>query len=386
MGEALFNVYDEERVAAISGDIAAAIDAATFGSGSWANVASALSDAFPGSWGGLHNTNFPEGRLNFFSVQNMDPAFVKSYIEHFAFVNPWSEFWVSAPNGTIAVSERDSPVRNIAHTEFYNDWLRPQKDVEAAAGMKIVGDGAEAIHVLLHFPLALAGTYDTAAAEVMKRVRGNFARSIQLARNIRADVEGNLAEGALVERGRSAAFILDGNRIVREANQMAVDIFSSRQPIAVRLQRCFLLDKDADVRFGRALERLSRGLPTDETRIICRTSTGVWQIVMAALPAPRISGGILSLLPPQRMVLVLVTSLSLEEQVPGGFSDLSQSFGLTPAEIRFCQDLFLGRSLAETADHLGISLETARGRMKSILHKTGTSRQGQLMLLLSRLR
>ena len=386
MEQAPIDVYDEERVAAISGDIAAAIDAASFGSGAWADVASALSRAFPGSWGGLHNTNFPEGRLNFFSVQNMDPAFAKSYVEHFAFVNPWSDFWVSAPNGTIAVSERDSPVRNIAHTEFYNDWLRPQKDVEAAAGMKIVGDGAEAIHVLLHFPLSLAGTYDTAAAEIMRRIRGSLSRSIHLARILRADAEGNLAESALVERGRCAAFVIDGNRALREANQMAVDLFSSGQPVSVRSRKCFLLDRDADARFGRALERLSRGLPADETRSSYRTSTGAWQVVMAALPTPRTSGGILSLLPPQRMVLVLVTALTLEEQVPGDCSHLAQAFGLTPAEVRFCKDLFLGKSLAETADHFGISVETARSRMKSVLHKTGTSRQGQLMLLLSRLR
>ena len=93
----------------------------------------------------------------------------------------------------------------------------------------------------------------------------------------------------------------------------------------------------------------------------------------------------MSLLPPEKMVLVLITPLMLQEHLPRDLSALSQSFGLTPSEVRFCQDLFLGRSLSETADHLGISLETARGRMKSILHKTGTSRQGQLMLLLSRL-
>jgi DNA-binding CsgD family transcriptional regulator len=386
MGEALADVYDEERVAAVSGDVAAAIDAATLGSGAWDDVPAALSRAFPGSFGGLYNMNFPESRLNFLSFQNMDPAFVKSYLEHFAYVNPWAAYWTSLRGDTVAVSEEVSPARSFAHTEFYNDWLIPQKDVDAAVGMKIVGDRAEAIHVLLHFPVALSGTYDKAAAEIMKRVRGNFARSVHLARMMRADAEGNLAESALVERSRCAAFVLDGARALREANQMAVGLFSSGQPVAARNRRCFLIDKDADARFGRALERLSRGLPTDETRIACRTSAGVWQIVMAALPAPRISGGILSLLPPQRMVLVLVTALTLEEQMPGDFSDLAQSFGLTPAEIRFCQDLFLGRSLSETAGHFGISLETARSRMKSILHKTGTSRQGQLMLLLSRLR
>ncbi|MCY1299520.1 hypothetical protein D9M70_490500 [compost metagenome] len=60
--------------------------------------------------------------------------------------------------------------------------------------------------------------------------------------------------------------------------------------------------------------------------------------------------------------------------------------GLTPAEIAFCQRLALGESVADAAEQLGITVETTRTRLKAIFHKTQTSRQGQLMLLLSRLR
>jgi hypothetical protein len=46
----------------------------------------------------------------------------------------------------------------------------------------------------------------------------------------------------------------------------------------------------------------------------------------------------------------------------------------------------MGESVAEAAEQAGITLETARTRLKAILQKTGTSRQGKLMLLLSKLR
>ncbi len=57
------DVYDEERVAVISQNLAAVIDAAAFGECTWDRVPAILSEAFPGSWGGLANMNFPDSRL-----------------------------------------------------------------------------------------------------------------------------------------------------------------------------------------------------------------------------------------------------------------------------------------------------------------------------------
>ncbi len=377
--------FDENRVAAISRDVAAAIDAATFGAGSWDEVPLALSRAFPGSFGLLYNMNFPEKRLNFLSIQNTDPAFVDSYGAHFAYINPWAGYWSAIRRSVVAASEDVFPARSFARSEFYNDWLLPQNKAEAAAGMKIVGERDEAVYLLLHFPLAKSGLYDKAGVEILNRVRGNLERSVNLARHLRVDVEAALADTALIERSRSAAFIVEGDRRLRDANAEAERLLSAADGVAVRHGRCHLVDKEADARFGAALEKLIAGIPTGVSRIAFRTTAGAWQVSLAAIPVPTESGAVASLLPPRPMVLVLVTDLRPQTMGTGDLTVLASLFALTPAEIAFCRRLLLGESVAEAAERLSLTEGTARTRLKAILHKTGTTRQGQLMLLLSRL-
>jgi DNA-binding CsgD family transcriptional regulator len=379
------DIYDERRVAAISENIAAAIDAATFGSGTWDQVPAILSEAFPGSFAGLYNMNFPESRLNFLSWRNMDPAFEKSYAEHFAYINPWAPYWTSMKGTTIAASEEVSPARTFARSEFYNDWLLPQDRAEAAVGMKIVGERDEAVHLLLHFQPGRSGIYDRAAVEIMTRVRGGLERSVNLARLLRTDVEAAVAEAALVERSRYAAFVVSGDRRLCEANPLAEKLFIAGQAVAVRNGRCHLADARADARFGAALEKLSKGLPTLASRIAFRTATGAWQVSVATVPFPPSSGGSLTLLPPHRMILVLIADLGSKGTDAGDLASLAAVFGLTPSEIAFCRRLLLGESVADAAGQLGITQGTARTRLKAILQKTGTSRQAELMLLLTRI-
>lgn len=375
MGRKPIDIYDEERVTEISADIAWAIDAATFGNISWDEVPARLARAFPGSFTALQNLNFRESRLNFASFQNMDDAWIKSYVEHFAYANPWTAFWESAKSGTIAISEEVSPARAIAHTEFYNDWLAPL-EVDASVGMKILGDDSEVIRALLHFPISLTGTYDRAAAEIMRRVQGNFVRSVHTSRMIRAEAEQGLATAALVERGKCAAFVVDAKRALREANQMAVDLFRAGRLVAVRNHRCLLRNRDLDARFERALAQLTDGRAAAESCISCRTGAGVWQIVLAPIPVPPASRTSLSPVRPQQLVLVLVVELTLEGQKRSDLSGLSQAFNLTPAEVKFCNRLILGESVSETAELLGISAETARGRLKTSCRRPGPRGRG----------
>lgn len=385
MGQGPIRRYDQERVIAITEEVGAAIDAAALGSGGWDEVPAALSRAFPGSFGGLWNMNFAESRLNFQSWANVDPVFARSYAEHFAYVNPWSAYWNMAKSGLVALSEEVSPARLFAKTEFYNDWLRPQRDAEAAVGLKLVGNRGEAILFVMHFPLHLSEEYGRAAAQVLRQVRSGLERSISLAGAIQARLEGATTAAALVERGRCAAFVIEGNRQVREANALAEHLFSSSRAVIVRNNRCFIADSEADAHFASTLEKLSRGMTTEGANLFFRTLSGAWQVTMTALPAVATSTNSPLLLPPRRLVLILATEL-LPTADATNLSTLKALAGLTPAEITFCRRLLLGESVADAAEQLGITVETARTRLKSIFQKTQTSRQGQLMLLLSRLR
>lgn len=60
-------------------------------------------------------------------------------------------------------------------------------------------------------------------------------------------------------------------------------------------------------------------------------------------------------------------------------------FGFTPAESRLATLLLNGNSVNEAADQLGVRTCTVREQLSSLFAKTGTSRQPELVSMLSRL-
>jgi DNA-binding CsgD family transcriptional regulator len=69
-----------------------------------------------------------------------------------------------------------------------------------------------------------------------------------------------------------------------------------------------------------------------------------------------------------------------------GEEALCETFGLTSAEARLATRLAAGNSLRNAAAEEGITYETARSRLKTIFRKTDTTRQAELVLLLTRYR
>ncbi|MET4687697.1 helix-turn-helix transcriptional regulator [Sinorhizobium fredii] len=373
--------YDEAAISAITHSVSEKVDAAALGAIGWDEVARSLTECFPRSVCALLNFNTAENKLNFEATDNIEPAFVKSYAEHFAPLNPWTPIWRSVPSGTVLVAEESCPTSMFFKTEFYNDWMRPQKNNEGAVGVKIDG-GRDLIHLSLHYPLAVAGTYDFAAAEVLRRIRGSLLRSINVGRLLQVQTEAAVARSALVERGSCAAFVVDGERRVRLANEQAEKLFSSGLVVRQRYGVACLSDPDADRCLRDGVWALSRRLPVLLSRLHLCVDGRNWQVSLASLPAV-VSGGPTSLVLADSLVLVLVKNLDARSRDGVEWPALATKYGLTPAEMVFCKRLSSGASLAEVAQALGISKETARNRVKSIFHKTGTHRQGELVALLA---
>lgn len=61
-------------------------------------------------------------------------------------------------------------------------------------------------------------------------------------------------------------------------------------------------------------------------------------------------------------------------------------FDLSPAEARVAQNLAMGRDISTTAEQLAVSAETVRSQVKSILSKSGMSRQADFVAALASLR
>ena len=77
-----------------------------------------------------------------------DPSYVKAYNEHFATVSPFFGDWSHERwrEGVIELSGQVCPDRVLLRTEYYNDWLRPQRIHHLARG--VVAREGEASWVL----------------------------------------------------------------------------------------------------------------------------------------------------------------------------------------------------------------------------------------------
>jgi len=116
------------------------------------------------------------------------------------------------------------------------------------------------------------------------------------------------------------------------------------------------------------------------------------EAVAASIPLPAQAGhpsAVLHLLPVRRAALdifsnaraLLVVTQLAAASAPGA-DLLAGLFDLTPAEARIARALTEGLTLQDAATRYGLSLETVRSQLKSVLSKTGTHRQTELVALL----
>ena len=86
--------------------------------------------------------------------------------------------------------------------------------------------------------------------------------------------------------------------------------------------------------------------------------------------------------PQVRAMMVLV---DLDESPRPSIVALRRSFGLTRAEATLAAQLGMGKSMQEIARAQKITIDTARAHLKTVLAKTRTHRQAELVALVNRL-
>jgi DNA-binding CsgD family transcriptional regulator len=100
-------------------------------------------------------------------------------------------------------------------------------------------------------------------------------------------------------------------------------------------------------------------------------------LILHLMPVRRAARDIFS----RSMAVLAVTQVG--QVGPPDMRVLCGLFDLTPAEARVARGIAMAQTPEMVAASLGISLETVRSHLKRIMHKTGTTRQAELVLLLS---
>lgn len=355
---------------------------AAWGRSNWGEACLALAEALPGSAPSIANYDFPRASVNATYQHGIEQYYLQSYLDHYFTINPWADHWLTAPTDTVSISERDGPSSAFRNTEFFNDWLAPQGNMEAAVGARIDVDAHNIIHLAWHYPLVRAARYDEPAAAIAVRLLPALKRALANETLLRSRVDAGQRLGRLMEQIDGAAMLVDRHRRLREANTEAAAGLSAGTVFSAASNILQLRDSVAQKWLDEAVVRLVAGLPIATSSMMFSLGEQVYSLTVVLAPEVPEPGAVLLVRPQQLVLVVLKLLVGAEMRIDE--PSLRFAFGLSTSEIRLCELLVNGHSLTDAARLLKLSDGTIRQRVKIIFHKTRTHRQGELIAVLGR--
>lgn len=366
----------EERVLSLVEEIyVAAQDSAA-----WPRVLGSISKEVGATKAGLHWLDVARRAGSGADVWEFEPAWVRSYGEHYAAINPRTIHGGDLLQpGRIVASAEQYPDDAMLRSEFANDWMLPQKIFHSFGAALFRSETV--VWNLTFFRPKEQGPFTSQNETLLRKLIPHLTRAVHLRRQF-----GHLSNevGALVhsiDQLSTGILLLDESGRVIAENAAARAILSPSDGLRIvrgelvgaspkmttllreRVSECLVGQLDATAGPLTFLERPSGRRPLQAVFVPNPRGEAV---VGARRPA----------------IIVMLTDPDADISVAA--SRLGEKLGLTPTETRLATELASARSFEEAAKALKISPNTARTHLKRIFAKTHTRSQAELVSLLLR--
>lgn len=354
-------------------DFLGAVYAGGHGPARWTGIVARLADSIPAYRAALWLEDTAAHNASILAAKGFDPGFVKTYVEHFARINPYAgQLEALQPGKVQAIGWTASGDEDF---EFRQEWLRPQK-IRCAVFGAVQRQGSRIL------TLGLFGEKDApdpGVVEIMETMTPHLARAAEITRQ-RQDVEAQHSTlTQVLNRMPTGTVVLDVNHRILFMNRIAKRLVGAKDGL--------FLDALGHVRAGSQEETLALnraitdavGARNDSFAAVLtvkRPAAGDSLSVMAVpVTLPRQASS-----PRQAVAALFISAPERRSTLPPDL--LQRLYGLTQGEIRVAQALVDGHRLEEMAGSFDVSQHTVRNQLKAVFRKTGTNRQSDLVKLL----
>jgi DNA-binding CsgD family transcriptional regulator/PAS domain-containing protein len=346
----------------------------------WRGLAPQVAQAFDSNSCALQVRNPAAGSIVRLSLTgNYSPALAAAYLAHYWKLDLYVEAATRAGLSKIIEAREVIPDADLMRSEFHSDWLRKLEIFYAVGASFRVG--ADEISFFGIHRRWRNGVYGEQHKRRVRLFVPHLQRALQLRRRLAdAAIAGRAALDALDRSGTATLVVARDGRILY-ANARGEALLSEGDGMRAVGGRLATGDSAAS-------ERLTLAI-----RDSVDTAAGRVGSPGGALAIPRENRLSLSVLVapfrPARDGFGAAAPAAIlfirDPEGPTASSLALQSlFQLTPAEAAVAAALADGRSLDEIAAAHRVSRSTARTQVRSILAKTGTRRQAELVALLLR--
>jgi DNA-binding CsgD family transcriptional regulator/PAS domain-containing protein len=313
------------------------------------------------------------------------PEAVDVYQQHFHALDPWGEGTARLGLGkTGAVLNGDQLIglSQLRRTEYYADYASKYDLVRILAGV-VIADGP-VLSVISILRAENAKPFGPEEHQRLGLLMGHLKRVLEIRRKVEGQQLLQAASSHALDQLPTGVILVDASGRVIFVNAAAERTLKAREGLSIEGGR------------------LSAWLASETTALRALIAAAIGTSVGQALQP----GGVMNVSRPQfeRPLSVTVSPVPFtvkfgslghagaailisnpDQSKPPDPAVLRSMFRLTGAESRLAVALCSGMSLAEAAEALTITRETAKSCLKQVFAKTGTRRQAELVAVIGRL-
>jgi DNA-binding CsgD family transcriptional regulator/PAS domain-containing protein len=301
----------------------------------------------------------------------------RTYKESYSYKDPFREAMMRNPRIGVIDGEDMVPHTRFIETDIYREIAAPVgMDYMTCVVLSISTRSCEVISLWRGVERPIL---EQEHMELLTMLMPHVQNALKIRRALgHAEERARNAE-AMLDASETASVLLDGSARILHMNRAAQEIALASDGFTVSIDRIVPTDSSIRAEFGALMTA-------------CAAADLGHPGGALALPRSKGKRPLQILITPIRLgekhrsavrVLILATDPDRAVNFPDAI--LHQVYSLTPAETEIANALLTGFSLEEIAQLRKVSIATVRSQMKSLMAKTDTQRQADLIRLLSTL-
>jgi DNA-binding CsgD family transcriptional regulator len=347
------------------------------GSGDWSPLLDEIMQFLKGNAIALVSHDFSQNLGAILFARGFNQRYLRAYPQYHARQNVWlARERDYRTTGTIHTGEQLVPEHELVRSRFYAEWLQPQALHRRLCAV-LSREEATTVFLEVLRPRE-AGEFDEQDLERCRMLLPHLQRALLMRRRL-ADLalERDAALRALDQLPWGVVFV-DQHRKRLASNRHADEILIAGDGLTARgnVLRADLADETARLErlLNSALDRTGKQRSSAGGTLSITRPSGAHPLSVAVVP---LHIDMETFGQRGRIAAIFVT----DPDIPFDSHEqhLRELYALTAGEARLTSWLLQGKSVEEAAAAMGITINTARTRLKRIYTKTGVRRQPELV-------
>ncbi len=310
---------------------------------------------------------------------NKDSNWVNSYKDHYVHLDPWLNTILKTKNTFIACTHHYLSNREYEKMEFYRDFVEPQGTHYGLGGKIHIGENITN-YLALNRQKKRQG-FEDQHLKTLQLLIPHLQKAILLNNKTHhMELKQNLLSDAL-NQINSPILLVNKNSKILFINSLAEKIIEQQPGIDIKNSHITFLSLAINTKLKKLIyQATDKNGFTQQGGILNYTHPDSQSRL--SIQVNPVNPEITNIDTQSKDNALLVLS-NHNQQQSSSAGLLTSLYNLTPAEARLAIELCQGLTLNEIAKKFSLSKNTLRTQLRSCFHKTGVSRQADLILLIN---